>query len=430
MVLLQKFFRLNHYQFSNTIALLLYKVAFDLLYIYVVSPIYDYEGFYLRSELYRCIISYLVFLLMIKPIVKLLDKQQCSSILLLIMNLIYFIPGCTLYSFRGFSDTYFLYFVLYWVLLMVFYYKCPVIKLKMPDTRSRWTLFYVIILFVVIASILITGVYNGFNLHLTLEDVYKLRAEQAEMNLPLLVRYMQPLASTIIPISIIYFLIAKKRMWVTILFVIQLLLFSFGAHKSTLFIIFVAILIYMFYKPQRLYWLIWGCLALIFISFIEMNIYSFSFLSMFFFNRVCLLPALLGSEYYNFFSNAELLYWRESILRWLGAISPYDEPTPKIIGYLYSGRVDVYANTGLCGDAYSQFGWFSLLIFPLLIILMLKLFDACSRGLDIRIVFVSCVAFALGFTNGSFWGLMLTNGFIVTCLFLYLMPRKLKQVLN
>jgi len=223
------------YRWNIYIILLLYKITLDLVFIFVVAPNYSYAGYTLDFSVYKYIISLILLALMLQPIAELLSKISPSSLIILVLNLAYFIPGCTLYALHGFTDKFFTFYTCYWILLMFFHYYFPHFRVPFITQRLTRGLFIVIIIFISVAGILISGVYNGFRFHFGLMDVYHLRSIQAEMKLPTLVRYLQPLASVFLPIAIVFLLTRKNIIWAIGLSIIQMLLFALGGHKTTIF---------------------------------------------------------------------------------------------------------------------------------------------------------------------------------------------------
>ena len=135
------------------------------------------------------------------------------------------------------------------------------------------------------------------------------------------------------------------------------------------------------------------------------------------------LPPLLTSQYYDFFSTNELVYLRDGILGKLGFASPYNELIPRVIGNFYYNSSDINANTGICGDDFAQFGWVSLIIYPLVRVWLLQLFDYVSSGLNMKLVLLISVLYAFSFISGSMTMILLTKGFLLVCILLFLLPR-------
>ncbi|WP_300386693.1 hypothetical protein [Clostridium sp.] len=408
----------------NIVSLLLYKISLDILYAYVISPIYAYKGFGFKPKLYKYLISTFFFILMIKPIIKKYSKGKPSSLIILLLNLIYFIPGCTLYALADLSDIYFLWFSLYWITLMICERMFPIIPIKIKKGKFKNLIFYFIVILIVIVTIFITGYYNGFNFHFGLSDVYTLRLDQRAMNLPVIVGYIQPLAAVVLPVAFVYFLI-EKRVFLSILLILtQLLLFSFGGSKFTFFAIVIAYLSYLFYNKTKDKYIIWGLIVLNIMAIVEAYFNNhISYIASYVQIRNFFTTNLLSFQYYDFFEKNEFLLLRASILNKLSFKNPYGVSIPRLIGLTYYGSFENNANNGLVGDAFSNFGWVGIVIYPLIIVLLLRVLDSCSKGIDAKVLVSVCIIYAMLLTNASLFTLLLTNGFMFMCIFLFYYPR-------
>lgn len=421
-------YRISTQVISSAFGLLVYKFSLDIIYYFLLSPVYEYSGFIVNFSIYKYVLSLVLFMSLLYFIIGLYKNSAPSALILLIINLIYFIPGLTLYSFWSLEDDFFFYFALYWSLLMILHGSIPTIKIRQASERSHYIFFYTSLIVITILMLIISGVYNGFKLHFSLMDIYDLRADQKAMHLPVWVQYLQPLSSVIFPVAIVYFLIEKKKMWTLLLILIQLLSFAFGGSKFTLFAIVASILAYFFYKENRKTYLIYGLLLLTVLAFIEFFVSGnkFSFISAYIHKRLFFTTVEISYNYFDFFHGHEFLYWRDSFLRWFGFESPYQGDLSTMIGDLYYNRPEMNCNNGLVGDAVANWGWGGCFIYPILLCIIFKVLDACCKNLDSRIILITCILFAVSFTNVSFFGVLLTGGYIFTCLFLYMLPRKSK----
>lgn len=404
--------------------LIVYRISLDWIYKYTIAPYYDYMGFTLNIVEYKYLLSY-VYVVLLYPFVHYLLKHPTTTSLFLIgFVVLYLVPGFSLYAVHGVDDYYILYCVVCFLILFILNRSCPTFIIALPSDKRAKQIFKWLILGIIGINTLIIGIYNGFRFHFSLTDVYDLRAIQGAMKVPRLVQYFQPLASSLVPISIVYFMIHRKYVIVFLLVVSQLWSFAFGGSKFTFFAIFIAFIAYFFYRQGRHVWLLMGAALLNGFVFIEASIFNgHSFIAIFLVRRIVFFTNLLGSQYYDFFSQHEFLYWRNSILRWLGFENPYPMEIPLLIGHTYYDR-RMWANTGMFGEGFTHFGWLSVIIYPVLYIIAFRFFDACSRNLDTRIIIAAVILFVLTFIDGAFWGVMLTEGFMFTCLFLYFTPRK------
>src|SRR5690606_9674786 len=121
----------------------------------------------------------------------------------------------------------------------------------------------------------------------------------------------------------------------------------------------------------------------------------------------------------------EFLYLRSSIFRFLGFSDPYaseDGGFQNMIGGIW-GSEDTNANTGLLGNDYAQFGWWSILIYPFLRVYFLNMYDYCAQNIDKRIIVVLSIFIAFTYISGSFFTVLLTNGILIVNYLLYTFPR-------
>lgn len=406
--------------------LILYKLSLDMLYLFTVTPFYKYTGMALHFSIIKYIISTIVLLLMVRPVINLYNKGTLSSMVILLLNLLYFIPGCALYAFAGLSDLYFLFFTLYWMILMILEKYITIPEFSKLNYSSNKLIFYPTLIVITIGILFITGLYNRFNLHFALTDVYDLRYSQRKLNLPTIVNYFQPITATLIPIALVYCLIEKKHIWSFILILLQLLSFAFGGMKMTLFLLLAALLIYFFYENRKNHILTFAFISLNILALGEVLIRNFSYVTGYVLNRTFFIPNLLSFQYFDYFSHHQLLYWRDSFLNRFGFSSPYPHQVPNLMAREYYADPNGFANNGICGDAYSNFGWISLIIFPFLIICFCKFIDACAKNADSRILLIAAAVFAMGFTNSSFFVLLLSNGFLFAIILMYILPYRTK----
>lgn len=130
---------------------------------------------------------------------------------------------------------------------------------------------------------------------------------------------------------------------------------------------------------------------------------------------------------YEFFETPgrEFLYFKGSILRFLGYEDPYaaQEGFQRMIGAIY-GSEDTNANTGLLGNDYAQLGWWSLLVFPFLRVYLLRMYDYCAIGVDKRIIIVLSIFIAFTYISGAFFTVLITNGILLVNYLLYCFPRE------
>ena len=416
------YYKIKPYQAYLSIILL--RLTLDMVYVFVLRSVYGYSGFILHFVAYKYILSWVATLVMTPLIVKLYHNSSVSATVVLLINLVYFIPGCTLYSLLGLPDLYFLFYILYWIILMFWQYKLPYIYFRLVSERLSKRIFTFIIVIIAVGAVVLTGFYNGFQLNFRLDNIYELRAIRRSMNLPIIARYFQPFANIFVPLALIYFLVKKKYIVSFFMIIIQFLLFSFGGEKFALFMIPFAILGYMFYREKRISWFSWGLVVLNILALLEYIIWNSCYTVAYFQFRSMLLTNLISFQFFDYFSVHTPDFLMQSILRRLGFVSDYDIPITYLLGREYYGNVNIMANNGMIGDAFTNFAWLGLILFPLFIILALRFMDACAYRINRRLILPVVLGYMIAFINEAFFTVMLTSGFLFMCIALYFMPRE------
>lgn len=410
--------------------LTLYKISLDIVYIFFVVPYYSYIGLNYAPSFSKYIIGMLFFIIISIQTIKTFSKNRPSRMIVLMINLIYFLPGITYYSFSAVNTNYFILFSIYSILFNFWNNILPFINFELPKVRNRRIVFRITIVLIALGALFIVGKYNNFRLHFNLFKVYDLRAIVREMNLPGIVGYFRPVATSIIPIGAVYYLKRKKFIIFLLLVFIQLLLFAFGGHKTTIFILIVAILAVLILKKDYINKTIPSLTLINIIAIIEGSVkQDLSTIAAYIHRRNMFTTNSLSYLYYDYFSKNHPDYLRQSILRHLGFGSTYNIPIHQIISEVYFGGTGG-ANNGMVGDAFANFGWACLLIYPLMFAIVFRFFDYCTIEIDEGILFVVSVIFTINFVNSSFFTVMGTHGFLVITMFLYFLPKETYREIN
>ncbi|WP_455326565.1 O-antigen polymerase [Enterococcus saigonensis] len=356
-------------------------------------------------------------------------SENLSRAVVLVFILINFIPALTLYSFMPQNVLFVTCFLLYWVFLLIFIRIIPTIYLPKVDSVLSEKLIFIATIFFSLFIIFLSGRYAGFRLNFNLLNVYELRDEIRNIELPLIFTYLFSAAKVVIPILSIYFYSIKKYGIAIGLFIIQFLSFSVDGSKSTLFSIVLTYIIYFFVKRIK----ISTFSIIIFISsvfsFLEVIVMRTNFLVNFFIRRAMFLPNLLNIYYFDFFGQNPKDFFRQGLLGRIGIDSPYNMSIPNLIGLHYFNAETMLANNGLFSDAYYNLGIGGIVIMPLLIILTLKVLDGCTVGIEFKILIGAVITVAYTFISSSFFTVLLTHGLLLTGVVLWLIPKNRKEKL-
>lgn len=398
--------------------LLLYRVLLDIVYIQYVFPKFSYYHFNLDYDIGFFMLSFAFVLIFAGFVPGLLRKKRMTDLVIALLIIMYFIPYTTLLSLCSHEFGYSI-FVFSYCLLLVFFNKIITfnkIKIKFSGHKLADSKFFVaLIVFCGFVVIIVSGIYTGFRISFDLSEYYEYRAAARENAIPEILRYLYNWSIVGLDVGLAYCLINKKRVLSVFVIFANLLAFSYNGKKSVLFIVIVIVFVSLAFKDKYLKKIPLAFFGLTFLGLVEVIVRGGeSFISKHFVRRMLFIPPFMGTLYFDFFSSHELDYLRASVLRRFGFVSPYTN-IPRYIGQVYFADVGIMAmnaNTGLCGDAFSNFGYWSLLIVPLVIVITFKIIEVCSRNVDYKIKVVVSIWLAYSFVSGAYFTLLLTNGVI------------------
>ncbi len=401
------------------LAVIIYKLLLDIIYYYMIG---NQNAFFYIEVSSLNIMSGWIFVLTMPICIKSFYKQeQPSSILLTIWYMIYFIPITTYCAFGGGSSAFLFFSFIYCVILSFLQLKFPIIVWKKSKGEISGKGINIIIGLVSVILIYIWARYTNFRILLTITDVYEVRAEAAGYSMPIALSYFISLAPILIALIMLYALANKKKIILLWSLVLMLISFSYAGHKTVLFMPVILIGGYVFYRKGALSLLLpVGILAQIagIIGYLNGNLFIVSLL----FRRGAMMLAQLSESYYRFFENHNIDLFRNSFMGKLGFDSIWDMPISKVIGNNFKTQV-INSNNGFMADVWANLGLIGLFVMPIILIVCLRLLDFAAHKLDIRIVIGLVIFFAFVFANSSWSTALISHGFLLTCIVLFLFPK-------
>lgn len=405
------------------IGLIIYRVVLDYSYVNIVFPTWGYQGFMLNFSRMHINISWLFLILLSPLIVKTFIKNNISSNIMTVLVLVSLVPTTSLIAFSNYKFEFIYLNFLYWTLLLLLNILIPSFNWKTRKEKRNNILSKTIIIILSVTIISISYIYTGFRFHFGVFDVYDLRLEAREFDMFPIFSYLNAAANTILPIIFIYYIIQRKRLYAIIISIIIFLNFGIAGGKSVMLLLLIALT--GFFLVKRLYqsrFFVWGFILLVVSSIMEFKVYETIYLSFFSTYRTLFLTSRINLLYYDFFSTREFDYFRQSIFKWTGFDSPYKESIAFVIGDYDLGDGS-RANNGLFSDAYSNFGSIGIIIFPIILVLILKFIEVSTKGLDERLLFIVTVATSMNLISLPFSTALLTGGLLLMIIFLYSIPR-------
>jgi hypothetical protein len=357
-------------------------------------------------------------------ILRVFQTHTLSSNIISVLIIVSLVPTTTMIAYNSmYALEYVSLIFIYWLLLLLAQLFMPSVLLT-RETKWQsdlWSKSLTIILSLTV--VYISWYYTGFRFHFGLMDVYDVRAEAREYDVPFFLGYLSTFSDNLLPILLVYYM--SKKSWYISSFIVLIIFLNFGitATKQILFLLFLAITGYYFIKSLKFSkYFIWLFSILSLVCLVEYYLFSTYAISIFSLYRVMFIPAKLHYVYFEFFSKNELDYFRQSALKWL-LESPYKENIGFVMGYQDIGQWSARANNGLFTDAYMNFGAIGVFYFPLILIFIVKLIEGAAKGLNERIFFiitssVSFVLLGIPFTTALF-----SSGLLLIIIFLSFLPR-------
>ena len=274
---------------------------------------------------------------------------------------------------------------------------------------------------------LVVGDYVEINVDENIiTDVYDQRIESATYNMPTLVSYLYMNERSLLPALALWSYYNRKKTE-SILFVLtSFISFCIDGSKSTIFTLLGAFLVYFLLKNnvEKIRLIPVGITSVVCIAHIENVFLGTANILWIFVRRIIFLPTVLDYYYYDFFSNNEYDFFRQSIMKYFGFQSPYKIRIPLIIGNEYFNSTSNSANNGWFSDAYANLGLMGVILMPILIVLMLKLFDSCANGLRIELLIVPIILLSLNMISSSFFTNLINHGVVAMLLVIWIMPKE------
>ncbi len=417
--------------------LLGYRVLLDLVYQYSVSPVYAYRGYINNASLESKFISWVLFIIGIVFFINILtySHYRMSNIIVSILFLISFIPFTTVVAFGTTSIGYTVFNTVYWFILLLAQHLSQRVVLKDP-VQLRVGKIKINDKFVLIAGfvslfivLFISAVYTRFRINFNLFNVYELRSEAQTYNFPTALSYLFAWTRAINPVLMAYALINKKKIPAVIFFAVQMLSFGVDGLKSTFFMPFIVIIVVFVLKNSNINRIkniiIIGAVIFVAAGLFEHMIIRTNNISTLFIRRMLFSPNITGEYYYDFFLTNEPDFFRGSALKLFGLNSPYAEAgtsVGRIIGSKYIAE-GLNANNGLFSDAVLNLGNIGAFIMPVVLVLILRLFDRCSKNLDSRLTVATSFYLATVIMGTTITTVLFTHGALILMILFLLMDR-------
>jgi oligosaccharide repeat unit polymerase len=283
----------------------------------------------------------------------------------------------------------------------------------------------IIFSFYVFANLLVSGGFTRLNFDL--EKVYEVREAYGNNRGPLMGYFLFWQAYSINTLLLAYFLYKKHKLMILISLSLQLLLFGMTGFKSFLFSPLLIIGIHYILnvkKTMKLFpYLALGSATVVALFYGLYTLTGDLLWASIFIRRFFFTPAHLHFIYYDFFQLNPKIMLSNSVLSFF-IDNPYkDYNILHLISQHYFGK-DIGVNVGYIGNAYANFGAFGVFLFSILLGFTLKFLDSISEKLPVSVAVSIIIIPSMAFINSGFFTVLMTHGFIFSCLCVWLLASK------
>ena len=404
------------------LGLLVWRVLLDTIYVTFISPAWWYTGLTCSFDMGRCALAWAVFLLTLPSLANMVARKSPSDLGMVLLYLISFMPGLTVVSYAELDQGFQLAFYTFWIGFIIANATLPHMHFRSVSKRHGLLVYGLATGACSLVILIVWARYAHFRINLSLLNVYDLRADASEFNMPTILSYLYAACRGLAPVLLGYSLVCRNSGVILWNIVLTLLLFSVDGVKSVVFSAVVVIAAFFLVKKTIEPSIFIYCFVALGIFASMMSLFGFSYVTESLLRRVAYLPNYLASAYYELSVHSGPDFFRQGFLRLFGAKSQYDIPLAQLVGSRY--YIGGNANTGLLADAVMNLGVVGPLLYPLLLVGLLRIAEACADELPSFISSSCMILLVWHLTNSFFTTALLTHGVFAMFVLTYFLPRE------
>lgn len=400
---------------KNLTLFIIYKFLLIYIYISYLSQAFHYKKYYtINFNLYKFLLFLIISSIFEIYLLKFKEKKFIN-IIIYILYLISYLPTMILFFMKNIEFKFFFLVNLYWIILFCtknVVEKKVVLKVKYGFKIKKIVkcikLFIVFSLYLVIINIIITNNIKINLKYFNLYNVYELRHNIQLSVFQNIILFC--VGFTINPILSIKTFFNKQYLKFFFIIFFQVLTFFIAGHKTQLFLPLIGIAMSIFLKKLKNIQDIKNIFSIVLsISIFEKIFLKTTYILEFFIRRIWFIPALLNEYYLKFFELNKKLYFSEDLflsrilIKLLKISQPYSTGSGLIIGKVFFNSKETSANTGLLAYGYAECGIFGIILYAILFIFLLKIFDTKLEknkellGILIVLIVVSSISIPINY---------------------------------
>lgn len=389
-------------QVKKFLGLITWKCLIDYLYAEIVTDVYAYMNHIADYNYLKLFFSWIIFFFFL-----ILDKQirkgmiKFSYEFLVAMSLI---PSLTVWWVRNDSTRCMVLILLYWVIWGVIsillsrsfkYRSCKYVEnhifCNLEENNNIYSTNYIAIMITFIlcigSTLFFSYKYGRMRIFIGLEDVYNYRMVSGNNMSSIEAYWYNWMSSIILPLVLLFFIKNKKQIYAILCCLLMSMNYAIYGNKTMLFMILltigVAIISFSDFSAYLINYILF-CLNIITFGSCVLEKMHITRWGVALVDRMTSEIAAGHFYYYDFFQNNSLLFLRQSIFRFF-SLDTYGSPIGVIIGsnikYNPTGNYNNF-NNGVFSDAYANFGVLGVVIYPILFVISILIFERSLRTVN------------------------------------------------
>ena len=409
-----------------TLLAVVFRMLLDRAYINI-SGIFEYLGIVYSPRSFQLILfSYLLMMIVAYTIPQ--NHNRPSTMILLFLFLISFIPITTIYAMNSETSA-----MPLLCITSVFFFINIIVRdsgiLRMSagrfEVQSGFFSFFLLVFSLLAYAVLIYRF--GITTHIpSFDEIRELRETYREESNRFIIYIFKWQSSVINPLLFILGLF-YRNVWLIILSVTgQLYLYSIGGHKAIFFINFLMLFVFIgmkyFQKSFNNFILVSLILLVFLLMGIDYVINDYSLLSSILVRRMFLVPAQFFYYYYDYFSVHPVDFFAQNFPFSVFLSSHYSTEIPYLIASYFVNKSDIHANANMFADSYANLGLTGFFIIGFIFLIILKFLDSVSQFKNTFIILPLLSFSVINIANSSLITTLITHGFLFTLFVITIMP--------
>ncbi|PAJ74470.1 hypothetical protein CJF42_10175 [Pseudoalteromonas sp. NBT06-2] len=419
--------KINNHSLLFYCVILLFRCILEFSYIKLINPIYgsSYLHFGFNFSILEYLISWIFFLLSLFFLKSKMTKVSDFATLTLIVSVI--IPVSVISGYDAERSVVPL--LLLFIPLISIWFFCDfkaVKPLKLPQFKNS-ELILKLTSWVMVSYLILLYILTGavFNANLDFTKVYEFRDVNSKLTDFGVFSYLNIWAYKVFAAFLFCTsLLARRFGLCLVIFFIYTFFYAINNHKAVFFLPFLLLSIWYYFKKTNSALVIPLGLGFLILSVLSINFFiDIQYLASMVIRRLFFVPAGLTFDYYDFTNLYGHIYWRDSVLSFLGGYQ-HDLPLSFAVGkYLLSDELG--ANNGFVSSGYAHAGIFGVSFYSFVFAYILRLLDhVTENGIPLWLsLALTAIPIRSMIISSDFFTVMLTHGLFITTLILLVMPK-------